>query len=136
MIGIDDSDHSGDRFAEIVAGNWRYKRSAEWVSFFWDRFPSILLAALSSTHLFRPCDSYLPLFLGYQRNGETHILVSFEAAPPEIFWTRSWPSSVFNSSSCFIRSSLFFPQSWPVLILAVDYEITKMSVTFTPPLAR
>lgn len=42
---------------------------------------------------------------------QTHILWVFEEAPPAIFWTRSWLSSVFNSSSCLVRSSLLFPQS-------------------------
>jgi hypothetical protein len=55
----------------------------------------------------------------------THILVSFDAAPPEIFWTRSWPSSVFNSTSCLVSSSLLFPQSWPVLTLADDCKRKK-----------
>ncbi len=50
----------------------------------------------------------------------TYILVSFEAAPPAIFCTRRVPSSVFNSSSCFLRSSLFLPQSWPILTLEDD----------------
>jgi hypothetical protein len=48
--------------------------------------------------------------------------LSFEDAPPAIFWTRSWPSSVFSSSSCFFKSSLPLVQSVPGLTLAlVDY---------------
>lgn len=41
----------------------------------------------------------------------THILWVLVEAPLAIFWTRSWLSSVFNSSSCLESSSLFFPQS-------------------------
>lgn len=52
---------------------------------------------------------------------KTHILVSLDAAPPEIFCTRSWPNSVLSSSNCFTRSSLPLPQSWPVFTLVVDY---------------
>ncbi len=53
---------------------------------------------------------------------QTYILLSFEDAPPAIFWTRSWPSSVFSSSSCFFKSSLPLLHSWPGLTLAlVDY---------------
>lgn len=39
-----------------------------------------------------------------------HILESLEEAPPVIFCVRSWPSSVFSSSSCLRRSSLDLPQ--------------------------
>ena len=56
------------------------------------------------------------------RDGGLYILVSLEALPPEIFCTRSCPSSVLRSTSCFLRSSLFLPQSWPVLTLAADYH--------------
>lgn len=50
----------------------------------------------------------------------THILVSFDEAPPAIFWTRSWPSSVLRSSSCLVSSSLFLPQRVEDLTRAVD----------------
>jgi hypothetical protein len=49
-----------------------------------------------------------------------YILVSFEDAPPAIFWTRSWPSSVLSSSSCFLRSEGDLPQSWAALTFAED----------------
>jgi membrane-associated PAP2 superfamily phosphatase len=52
--------------------------------------------------------------------GEKYIFVSLDAAPPAIFWTRSWPSSVFSSSSCFLRSSLFFVHSWAVFTFPDD----------------
>lgn len=42
---------------------------------------------------------------------DTHILWVLVEAPLAIFWTRSWFSSVFNSSSCLVSSSLFLPQS-------------------------
>lgn len=60
----------------------------------------------------------------------TYILVSFEAAPPAIFCTRSWPSSDFRSSSCFFRSSLLFPQRAPVLIFALEdcVRVSEISV--------
>src|SRR5271155_3521638 len=62
------------------------------------------------------------IWRGLRGIGATYILVSFDAAPPAIFWTRREPSSVFNSLSCFLRSSLFLDQSWPLLTLAlVDY---------------
>lgn len=51
---------------------------------------------------------------------EEYILVSLDALPPEIFWTRSWPNSVLRSPSCFLRSSLLLPQSAPALTFAVD----------------
>lgn len=50
----------------------------------------------------------------------SYILVSFEEAPPVIFWTRSCPSSVLSSSSCLVRSSFDLPQSWDDLTRAVD----------------
>ena len=49
---------------------------------------------------------------------ETFILVNFDEAPPAIFCTLNDPSSVFNSSSCFFKSSLFLDQSVPGLMRA------------------
>jgi hypothetical protein len=58
----------------------------------------------------------------------SYILVSFDEAPPAIFWTRSWPSSVLSSSSCLVRSSFDLPQSWEDLTRAVDdYIVCQLS---------
>lgn len=45
--------------------------------------------------------------------------MSLEEAPPAIFWTRSCTSSPLSSSSCFFKSSLLLPQSWPALTFAL-----------------
>lgn len=57
---------------------------------------------------------------GREGGRREYIFVSLDALPPEIFWTRSWPSSVLRSPSCFLRSSLLLPQRVPALTFAVD----------------
>lgn len=57
---------------------------------------------------------------GIGEEGRKYILVSLDALPPVIFWTRSWPSSVLRSTSCFLRSSLLLPQRGPALTLGDD----------------
>lgn len=52
--------------------------------------------------------------------GNSYILVSLEEAPPAIFWVRRPTSSVFSSSSCFLRSSLLLPTSWLALTFPDD----------------
>lgn len=93
LVGVDDSEDSSDGFSEIVAVR--------------DQDVSIL-----------------KVHAQFETIGAiTHILVSFEAAPPAIFCTRSCPNSVFNSSSCFFRSSLPLPHSEPAFTFAVDCSI-------------
>lgn len=99
MVGVGDGEDAGDGFAEVVAV--RELRQLPY------SFPQLQDLVLNSA------DGVLLLKGSY-------ILVSFEAAPPAIFCTRSWPSSVFSSSSCFLRSSRLLPHSWPAFILAVD----------------
>lgn len=102
LVEVDDGEDTGDRLADVVAA--------------FEKKPSELWAFCVYYRLRR-----LVFF--------SHILESLEEAPPAIFWVRSWTNSVFNSSSCFLRSSLFFPQSWVALTLPDD---CKQSQHFDP----
>jgi hypothetical protein len=78
-----------------------------------------VVAAQSHLHLHNPRSSQNdPPFLqnrvcgnGNRSESNTHMRRVLAEAPLAIFWTRSWLSSVFNSSSCWESSSLFLPQS-------------------------
>ncbi len=76
LIGVDDCEDLGDRFAEIMA-------EATGVS-------------TSSKHRLNTACSNSEW---KDEVGKTYILVSFEAAPPAIFCTRRVPNSFFKSSS-------------------------------------
>ena len=104
LIGIDDGENAGNRFADVVA------------------VPSNQIVSLA----FGECLWDMECLGGCYQAGLLYILVSFEAAPPAIFCVRRAPSSVFKSMSCFFRSSLPFDQSWAVLILEVDYGVISL----------
>lgn len=63
-----------------------------------DRLADVGATALSASRFFLP---QLPSI-------STYILVSLAELPPWIFWTRRFTSSDLSSSSCLVRSSLFF----------------------------
>lgn len=93
--GVDDCEDAGDGFAEVVAEQVN-KRVKKWP-----------LARTAGG-----------IWMAYMR-------VSLLALPPAIFCVRNWPSSVFSSSSCLVRSSLLLFHSCVVFTLAVDCHIQE-----------
>ena len=84
LICVDDCEDASNRFADVVA-------------------VALLLASYSRN---------VPSTPKHQRRMMgSHILFNFDDAPPAIFCVRSCTSSCLSSSSCFDRSSLFFPHS-------------------------
>lgn len=91
LSGVDDSQDTGDRLADIVA------------------VTHILVVYVP------PCSPFLVEYQSRSLKGGMYILVSLEEAPLVIFWTRRLESSSFSSSSCFCKSVLDFFQRVPVL---------------------
>jgi hypothetical protein len=108
LVGVDDCEDLGDGLSDIMAidAEKLVIRICEMVFGVLDRGPK--------------SRDKIEWFLTQK---DTHIFVSFDADPPAIFCVRSWPSSVFNSPSCFARSVLLLDQSWPVLTFDVDCRI-------------
>lgn len=99
LVGVNDCEDLGNRLSDVVAilNIWL-------VSKFLILHPNLHMMVLQAEIMIET----------------THILVSLAADPPAIFWVLNWPSSVFNSPSCFARSALFLDQSWPVLTFPDD----------------
>ena len=55
------------------------------------------------------------------RRASVYILVSLEALPPAIFWTRREASSCLSSSSCFVKSAFDRARSSLGLLVLLDY---------------
>jgi len=106
LVGVDDCENFGDRLSDIMAI---------------EAVQLVIRISLSMELWMVPKSP--ARIEGSFTQGDTHILVSFDAEPPAIFCVRSWPSSVFNSPSCFARSVLLLDHRAPVLTFDVDCRI-------------
>ena len=78
---------------------------------------------LRRQHCQYPCDwfTYSRTIVNMDGLACGYILVSLEALPPAIFWTRREASSCLSSSSCFVRSAFDRARSSLGLLVLLDY---------------